>query len=179
MIELIKRFTSCRVSILISVLSISAIALAGALTAQFAFELEPCILCLYQRIPFVLCIIAALIGLAFKPARSAAIGFCALAFMTNAGLAFYHVGVEQRWWVSAFEACAVPDSFLNPEAQTESLLDQLLKTPSVPCTQIAWTDPVFGASMAVYNVLLCAGMAVFCLLHFMMRSANMAKYHEQ
>lgn len=161
----ISNFITCRVSVLTAALLVSIFALIAAYTAQFAYELEPCILCLYQRLPFAIVIVIALIGLTIKSFRTGAIALCALAFIGNAGIAFYHVGVEQQWWASIFEACQVPDSFLNPQT-TESLLNQLLKTPSVPCSQIAWKDPVFGASMAVYNVLLCLGMFLLCSFNF-------------
>jgi len=163
MIETIKKYLTCPKSVLALSLLMSVIALSGAFTAQFALGLEPCILCLYQRIPFVIVIVLAMIGLMFKPVRVPIISLCALAFFANAGLAFYHHGVEQQWWVSAFEACAVPDSFLNPDsAGTESLLDQLLKTPSVPCNKIPWIDPVFEMSMAFWNIWFCAGMGMVC-----------------
>lgn len=161
-------FLNCRASVLTAVLLVSITALAAAYTAQFAYGLEPCILCLYQRIPYALAILIAIGGLLIKRFGKGAIALCALAFLGNVGIAFYHVGVEQQWWASIFEACQVPDSFLNPQT-TESLLDQLLKTPAVPCSQIAWKDPVFGASMAVYNVLLCAGMFLLCGLSFLKR----------
>lgn len=163
-----NNFLSCHFAVLCAALAVSIIALTAAFTAQFAYDLDPCILCLYQRIPYAIIILIALAGLAVKKFRSAAIGLCALAFLGNAGLAFYHVGVEQQWWASMFEACTVPDSFLNPN-NTENLLEKLMQTPSVPCSQIAWQDPIFGASMAVYNMLLCAGMFLLCSLNIIKR----------
>ena len=136
---------------------VSAGALTAALTAQYVFGLEPCILCLYQRAPFVIALVLAVIGLAFFRQKSApVVALCALAFAANAVIAFYHVGVEQHWWKSFLEGCAVPDLGSDPAA----LLDNIMNAPAVRCDEIAWKDPVFGQSMAFYNVILCAGLAL-------------------
>ena len=171
MILAFKTILSCPICVLALALSASLIALAGALTAQFVLGLEPCILCVYQRIPFVIVILLSLIGLAFKPTRKPVIVLCGLAFFANSGLAFYHHGVEQQWWISAFEACAVPESFLKPDAaaSTEGFLAALLKTPSVPCAKIPWIDPLFGQSMAFWNIWFCFGMGVICSLNLALK----------
>ena len=77
-------------------------ALAVALVAQYGFGLRPCVLCIAQRVPFVL---AALLGLAaLTPAAARAqrplVLLAGLAFLANTALAVYHVGVEDHWWVS-------------------------------------------------------------------------------
>ncbi|MBL4614473.1 MAG: disulfide bond formation protein B, partial [Magnetovibrio sp.] len=78
-----------------------ATSLAFAYAAQFGFDLEPCILCLYQRVPFAVAIILGLIGL-LKPQWLVMVFTLAItAFAINCGIAVYHVGVEQHWWVSA------------------------------------------------------------------------------
>lgn len=47
--------------------AISAFALSMAFTAQYIFGLEPCILCLYQRIPYALVIALGLTGFLTAP----------------------------------------------------------------------------------------------------------------
>ncbi len=139
---------------------ISAFSLATAYTAQFGFGLEPCILCLYQRIPFALALILGLAGLALRnkgPAPLICIGLSAPIFLANAGIAFYHTGVEQKWWKSIFETCRV-----NFDTDSGNLLDAILKAPTARCDEIPWSDPIFGLSMANYNIALCFGMAVLC-----------------
>lgn len=150
---------ACPTAVLAGIAVISAGALAAALTAQYVYGLQPCILCLYQRAPFVIALVLSLIGLAFFRKNAAMIAaLCALAFAVNAVIAFYHVGVEQHWWVSFLEGCAVPDLGNDPAA----LLENIMNAKPVRCDEIAWVDPVFGQSMAVYNVVLCTGLAVFC-----------------
>lgn len=155
----------CPPAILIFVLGVSVFALGAALTGQYVFGLKPCTLCLYQRIPFIAAIIIALCGLAFKSKSGVmrgAIGLSGLAFATNAAIAFYHTGVEQKWWVSAVEGCKVDFSSLG---DGQSYLEKIMSTPGTPCDVIPWQDPLLGLSMANYNILLGIGMAVICFTH--------------
>ncbi|MCD8563152.1 MAG: disulfide bond formation protein B [Alphaproteobacteria bacterium] len=141
---------------------ISALALAGALTAQYAFGLEPCMLCLYQRWPFALAIGLGMMG---RGGRNNSVftvisgALLALTFAGNAALAFYHSGVERKWWPSVFESCSVPDLGSNPD----TILERIMNAPTARCDEIPWADPVLGLSMANYNVALCAGLALLCL----------------
>ena len=140
-----------------------AISLAAAFTAEFAFGLEPCILCLYQRAPFAAVIALGMLGFALRKNKAFALtmlALCAIAFLINSGIAVYHTGVELHWWASAVEGCAVPPLGGNPD----TLLDKILHAPRVPCDQIAWKDPVFGLTMANYNIAWSAGLSLLCLL---------------
>ena len=162
MISCIRTAASCTVTVFTGLFSASAGALFAALYSQFALGLEPCVLCLYQRIPFFTVIGLSLVGLAVRNNPKAVkilIGLCALAFLTNAGIATYHTGVEQKWWVSDVEGCAVPDFTADP-----SLIEKILTTPAAQCDVIAWADPFFGLSMANYNVLFCLGLFLGCLV---------------
>lgn len=132
----------------------SIIVLGTALLSQYVGGLEPCILCVYQRIPYVLTIVLSGAALAFvvsldteTPAMLVrfALVFCAILFLIGAGTAAFHVGVEQGWWQGT-EACAGPD--LNSLTAAE-LREHLLQTPVTRCDEIAWS--AFGISMAGYN----------------------------
>ncbi len=129
----------------------SAALLAGALASQVLWGLAPCPLCIWQRWPHVA---AALLGLAIAvvPRRIlAALG--ALAALTSAGIALYHVGIEQRWWQGP-DSCVAPDiSGLSPA----ELLDRILAAPVVRCDDIAWSFA--GISMAGWNGLLSLALA--------------------
>ena len=144
---------------------LSAASLAVAFTAQYAFDLAPCILCIYQRIPFVATL---LLGLtAYKLSRQnhprgalLMIALSGLAFLGNSALAFYHVGVEQHWWVSAFEACAIDPTNIRKAALN----------PPVPCDKIPWQ--LYGISMAGYNVLICGIAGVTCLIYSLIKKSK-------
>ncbi len=139
------------------VVAISLATLAIALAAEHWGGLAPCVLCLYQRYGYLGAVAFGLVGLvvADRPrARGAAVVLCALAFLSVAGIAFYHVGVEQLWWRGTAE-CHAPS--LDFDASIESLRQQLLNTKFVPCDEVAWS--LFGISMAGYNFFAALGFA--------------------
>jgi disulfide bond formation protein DsbB len=142
------------------VLIASAGALGLAFTAQFAFGLEPCPLCLWQRVPYaVLVPIAALAlwGPTGATIRAALMAAAAGVFWIGAGLAFYHFGVEQHWWVSPACSGAIPD--VRSAAELRAALAQ---PPPRPCNEVIWA--VFGDSITAYNALVSLALGAFALL---------------
>ncbi|MDG2244557.1 MAG: disulfide bond formation protein B [Rhodospirillaceae bacterium] len=123
-------------------------ALSAAWTAQYGFGLFPCELCLYQRLPYIG--IALLSLLAITPivdpsARQLAAYVSALLFITTAGVAFYHLGVEQAWWSSN---CAPTGSQAFSLDDVRSALQQ----PGQPaCNDIPFA--LLGLSFAGYNMI--------------------------
>lgn len=144
------------------ILAVSVISLAMALTAEHVFGLAPCILCIYQRVPFVITSVLALagLGLSFKKPLYTAIpiALSAFAFLVNSGLAFYHSGVELKWWISVFDGCHVSAI----AGSSENLLKAIQSAAAVPCDEIPWIDPVIGLSMANYNTVMCFCLAIGC-----------------
>lgn len=134
-------------------------ALAAAFIAQYIFDLEPCVLCLYQRVPYVAAAGLAAIGIFVAMVnRSHLAALIGLVFLAGAGVAFYHVGVEQHWWQAA-TACGsgAADLPVNFEAFRQGLGNLgLVKA----CDEVEWS--LFGLSMATYNVAVSAGLAVIC-----------------
>ena len=145
-----------------TVLILSVAALAAAFTAQYGFGLRPCELCLFQRVPYGVVIFLAILALGLhldSKKMALVLGVCFLAFAGNAGLAFYHVGVEQHWWAGPVSCTGG----LGTVHSVEDLAALLSKPIDIPqCDKPAWT--LFGVSMAGYNVLACIGLAGFSLL---------------
>ena len=142
-----------------AILAASIGALATAYTAELAIGIEPCILCLYQRIPYALAgtlALAALLAPGERVKVWAVIG-AGVAFLAGAEIAFYHVGVEQHWWRS-LASCGVAAG--DPEPETVEELRRLLTQarPAKACDEIDWT--LFGVSMATYNVAASLALAV-------------------
>jgi disulfide bond formation protein DsbB len=172
---------SSPVKVLILITGMSIVALGAALASQYIGGLEPCILCIYQRIPFAIAIGLGITGLLLEcrkippsissppaggedkggGAASFLIALCALAFLVNAGIAVYHTGVELKWWESAVEGCKVPLAEENESA--ESWIDRITSMPAVPCTSIQWKDPLLGLTMANYNAALNLLLLLICL----------------
>ncbi len=134
--------------------------IAMALAAQHWGGLLPCILCIYQRYAHGAAGAAGLLALllAARPgARLLLTGLGGLAFLAGAGIAAFHVGVEQHWWKGTSE-CHAPS--LDASLSIDELREALLNTQFVPCDEIPWA--LFGISMAGYNFLfsLALGLAV-------------------
>ena len=134
--------------------SIASFSSAAVILAAYYFEyiggFFPCKLCYWQRYPhFINILIFPL--LYFFPMRGLIfIGMGSMSVSTT--LAFYHVGVEQKYWQG-------PNSCSNASIEgltTDQLLDQIMKAPIVRCDEIAWE--LIGISMAGWNLLIS-----FCL----------------
>ena len=131
----------------------------AALIAAFAFEyiggLKPCSLCIYQRIPHGLAITLCLMTLVFKLSPPFVVRIfiiLALTSLVGAGIALFHIGVEQQFWPGT-QGCGS-----NIEATTvEAFRLKLLQQPIVRCDEIAWS--LFGVSMAGYNLILSIGLS--------------------
>lgn len=128
---------------------ISAVTLATVYASQFIGGLVPCELCLYQRWPWwaalLLCILAMPTLLSTR-VRAALVALAGLSVLAGAGVAVFHVGVEQHWWpglASCSAAGQTPASFEQ--------MQQMLSQPTASCDEPAWT--MFGISMAGYNAI--------------------------
>ena len=136
----------------------SAAVLGTALASQYFGGLQPCILCIYQRLPY-----AAVIGIAtaalFLPTgpRAVALVLAGLAMLTGTGIAVFHVGVEQHWWQGTAECGAVGSA-----DSLEALRAQVLAAPTVRCDEVPWS--LFGISMAGYNVLVSLVLGIASLV---------------
>jgi len=130
--------------------AISAVTLATVYASQYIGGLQPCQLCLYQRWPWwlalALCIVAMLPVLSAN-SRALLVGLAGVSVLTGAGIAIFHVGVEQHWWpglASCSAAGQTPASFEQ--------MQQMMQQPAASCDEPAWT--LFGISMAGYNAIL-------------------------
>jgi disulfide bond formation protein DsbB len=140
----------------------SAVILGGAFAFQYIGGLAPCILCWWQRYAHMATIVLALLAVLASPGHSSRagwvlVGATGLALLAGAGIAAFHVGVEQHWWAGTAE-CGSP---LGATSGIDELRARLLAQPIVRCDEIAWS--MFGISMAGYNLLLSLALAAFGL----------------
>jgi disulfide bond formation protein DsbB len=140
--------------------ALGAAACAALLAAAFAFQhlggLAPCPLCVWQRWPHVAGVALGLAGYALAPSRAGRLAalLAALALAGGAGLAFYHVGVEQRWWQGPATCAGAGDiGALSPA----ELLQQIMAAPLVRCDEVAWS--LAGLSMAGWNGVVSLALA--------------------
>ncbi len=141
------------------ILLASVAALAAAFFAEIVAGLEPCPLCLYQRYPYGVTLVLGVAALAAAEQGrwpAALIALAGVAFTADAGIAYYHVGVEEGWY-EGLAACAGGG---GTPATVEELQAQLPEAPP-RCDEVAWS--LFGVSMAGYNMMYAASLAGFSL----------------
>jgi disulfide bond formation protein DsbB len=133
----------------------SAAVVGGALLFQYVGGIQPCELCLYQRWPYYGVIAATLIAVIVGDRRVslAILGLAALAFLADAALAFYHVGVEQHWFAGPSACSGAPIT----GGSVADMKAQLLARPPVRCDEVAWS--LFGVSLAGWNLLAALALA--------------------
>ncbi len=144
------------------VLIASAIVLGSALASQYWGGLVPCELCLLQRWPWRVAIAISLVALLVgnRPSLPWVALVLAIVFAVSIAFAFYHVGVEQKWFAGP-SACTSSGA----AAMTlEELERQLHDTTVVMCDKIQWS--LFGISMAGWNMLASLVMTVICAVVF-------------
>lgn len=126
--------------------------LGGAYFFQYVLGYPPCQMCYWQR--YVHFAVLALAALAltvpsfnfYKPKVWAA--FIVLAFLGSAALAFWHAGVEWKWF-PAPQTCSTAN--VNIDFSSEDLLGSMsdkIKPPS--CADAVWH--FLGLSMAGWNM---------------------------
>lgn len=142
------------------VLGLTALgALMIAYHSQYVFGFQPCSLCLWQRGPLwavVLVAALALLGHPGKRWRWIFVACMAVLFGIEAGIAFFHVGVEQHWWqgLTGCNAASGMDA-----TSVEAMRAQLMETLTARCDKITWT--LFGLSMATWNVPFSLVLAIY------------------
>ena len=144
--------------VVLCLLAASVAILGAALASQYLGGLQPCVLCVYQRLPYVAVILIAGAALFLPPGpRAVALALAGMALLTGAGIAVFHVGVEQHWWQGTAECGSTGAG----GAGLEDLRAQILAAPTVRCDEVAWS--LFGISMAGYNALVSLGLGIASL----------------
>ena len=133
---------------------LGAATLAGAWIFQYGFGIQPCPLCLEQRIAYyfaipLACLLAA--GVSFGASRKVLVaGFVVIAasMLWNAGLGAYHAGIEWGFWQGP-QDCSGPITDLGGAG---GILKKIETIRIVRCDDVQWK--FLGLSLAGYNVLI-------------------------
>lgn len=126
---------------------------AALLLAAFGFQLlgyAPCKMCIWQRWPHGLAILAGLAGLVAPLVIFAIAGL--LATLTTAVLGGYHTGVERGWWEGP-TSCTGGGTDLSAMSGAD-LLATDIGAGIVMCDEVSWW--FLGLSMASWNMILSA-----------------------
>ena len=145
---------------LITIASFSSmVVIMGAFAFEYIGGFLPCKLCYWQRYPHFL-IILLFPFLYFFQIRSL-IFLGVISMFVSTILAFYHVGIEQKYWLG-------PNSCSNSSIEgltTDQLIEQIMTTPLVRCDEIAWE--LIGISMAGWNALISICLSLTWLYCFL------------
>lgn len=144
------------------VLAASAVVLGAALFSQYWGGLVPCELCVLQRWPWAVAITIAIVALfaGHRPSLPWVALVLALVFLVGAGFAFYHLGVEQRWFAGP-SACTPSTAAATT---FEEMRQRILTAQIVRCDEVQWS--LYGVSLAGWNLLASFVMAAICAAAF-------------
>ena len=147
----------------------SLIALIGAYISQYVFDLQPCILCIYQRWPYFL--VVAITVLSFfvskKNILAILLATSILAIFGESLLAFYHVMVEYKIF-KGFGGCSAKD--LSAITNIVELKKAINDQPLVKCS-----EPQFhflGLTMAFWNMIYSLILLFFAIYFICYKTRN-------
>ena len=132
----------------------AVVAIATALTLQLGFGVQPCHLCLWERVPYYAVIVLVPALLLLRRPR-VALAVAGLLLLGDAGLSLYHVAVEQGW-------IALPASCVSAgQAHTLDELRAQLAHAAPTCDQI--NVSFLGLSLATWNLIAAALVGIASL----------------
>jgi disulfide bond formation protein DsbB len=152
---------------LMLLLGASLAALVSAYALEYGLDLAPCILCVYQRIPYFLILIIAVIGRFFYPRIAAMmIYICVILLVIEVGAAFYHISIEHGWLLETSK-CTTTSSLENKSIEeAKSIILQEVASCSKPSLLL------LTLSLAEWNLLYSSGLAIYLIISLLKRHKN-------
>jgi len=153
--------------------SVCAALLAYAYYVQFGLQIEPCLLCIFQRVFMILTGLAFMLAAVHGPRRVGGMVYTGLLTLTTAGgaaIAGRHI------WIQSLPADQVPacgpglDYMLEVFSFSETL--EMVFTGSGECAEVNWT--FLGLSMPVWVLAAFIGLGVVAVLNNLRRPAAAA-----
>jgi len=148
-------------------LALSSGLLIGAWVFQYGFGYAPCTMCYWQRHAHKIVMGLAVLALVLRAAKyekfdAALIWLIALALLGSAALAFFHVGVEYKWWEGPKTCSGGAAGLKLPEIDPNdplAIFDKPISGPS--CSDAVWH--FIGLSMAAWNAILSLSGAIYVI----------------
>ena len=127
---------------------ISFIALVSAYFIEYILGHQPCILCVYERIPYFLAILIVLINYKYNKLEKYLVLLLVIIFLIATILSLYHLGIEQGF---------IQESLLCDLEKGANIVDKdeilkQLQQKSISCKDV--TFKIFGLSLTSYNVII-------------------------
>ena len=130
----------------IIVFAISFFSLAAALYVEYVLGFKPCILCIYQRIPYAIALLISLIAF-FNGNKMTLLIILGLTFVASFLLSGYHVGIEKRIIEPIFSCTGDNINALEKEEILKSL-----NNIQPDCRDVDFS--LFGISLATLNFII-------------------------
>ena len=127
---------------------VSILALASAFFIEFILGHQPCNLCIFERIPYLLSIIIILFNFKFNQFEKFFILLLTIVFWFGTILSLYHLGIEEGFIQESLICDLKSGSNLLSK---EEILKQL-QEKNVSCKDV--TFKIFGLSLTSYNILI-------------------------
>ncbi len=132
--------------------------LGSAYILEFAFHYKPCIMCLYERVPYIIMIVMGMVYLTVITLRSqkafatlkpvlASIMLCCI--VASVALSVYHIGIEQGI-IEATEKCNSAGE-LTSSISIEDLKNAFSRTKLSDCRKPEFV--LLGISLVGYNLI--------------------------
>ncbi len=143
----------------LGIILISICALCTAGIAEYIFHIQPCPLCIYERLPYLVLIKLSLTE--FYSTKNASYNkynmlLIIITLLVAIGLSMYHAAVE----LNLFPMSALCNQVINiPDYLSEANVEKLLyEGAPVLCSKAGWK--LFGYSMTIWNVLTNLGILI-------------------
>ena len=127
---------------------VSIIALGSAFFIEHILGHQPCNLCKFERVPYLLAIIVILFSFKFNQFEKFFILLLTIVFLVGAILSTYHLGIEQGF-IQESLVCDLKNG--SNLLSKEEILKQL-EEKNVSCKDV--TFKIFGLSLTSYNILI-------------------------
>ena len=152
--------------LLIFLLFFISASLIAAFVIEYGLGHEPCKLCIYQRIPYIVSIFFIIELIFFKKNEKTTLLLLSLIFIISAILAFYHLGIEQGFFTESF----VCESGSFSETLTKDQLLEQLKQNTISCKDVSFR--VLGLSLASINIIFSLILSVIFIRLFLNYGKN-------
>lgn len=149
------------------------LALAAPLFAwasEGIWGLAPCLLCLWQRAPYWVAAVLALLALAVPRWRQMLLLAAGFAVLGSAVVAAFHLGVEAGLWPSPLAGCQPPA--MHAGASVEEMMAALPRHVAKSCDAATYLVPGLPVSMAAMNLLYALALGAVFISHGRPRNAR-------
>ena len=143
-----------------------SVSLVSAFIIQYWLGHQPCRLCIYQRIPYILSIFLIIELIFFKKNEKTTLLLLSLIFIISAILAFYHFGIEQGFFTESI----VCESASFSESLTKDQLLEQLKQKTISCKDVSFR--IVGLSLATINSIFSLLLSVIFIRLFLNYGKN-------